>query len=245
MRTRARATLAALATLALSAAAAPAAEARQRDAAFALTAEEQAAGWRLLFDGRDTGQWRGYRQATLPAGWRAVDGTLARVGPAGGGDIISVEQFDSFELALEWRIQAGGNSGIFFHVLEAGDYVWETGPEYQILDDAAHRDVITPAMAVGSNYALHAPVQSVARPLGEWNSARLVVRGDSVEHWLNDVRVVAYRLGSPDWERRVAASKFAAMPGYGRARRGHIALQDHDSPVWFRAIRIRPLPPVK
>jgi hypothetical protein len=201
-----------------------------------LTDAERAAGWRLLFDGRTTAGWRGYRRDALPDGWQVVDGTLARVAQA--GDIITVDQFESFELALDWKIERGGNSGIFFHVTETGDYVWQTGPELQILDNEAHRDGLQPHTSAGSNYALHAPTRDVTRPPGEWNSVRLIVNGHHVEHWLNGERIVAYELGSDDWKARVAASKFRDMAGYGRARRGHIALQDHGDPVWFRNIRV-------
>jgi hypothetical protein len=204
-----------------------------------LTEAERADGWRLLFDGRSASAWRGFRRDHLPAGWQVVDGSLARVGA--GGDIITVDQFDSFELALDWKVGPGGNSGIFFHVTEDADYVWQTGPEMQILDNDGHRDGMVPETSTGSNYALHAPTADVARPAGEWNSARLVVRGNHVEHWLNGTRIVEYELGSDDWKARVEASKFRDMPGYGRARRGHIALQDHGDPVEFRNIRIRPL----
>jgi hypothetical protein len=204
-----------------------------------LTDQERADGWRLLFDGRTTTGWRGYRSDTMPAGWQVVDGALTRV--AAGGDIITVEQFESFELALDWKIHAGGNSGIFFHVTEDGPYVWSTGPEFQILDDDGHRDGRTPETSAGSNYALHAPVGAAINPPGEWNSARLVVRGNHVEHWLNGTRIVSYELGSDEWQRLVAASKFRDMPGYGRARRGHIALQDHGDFVAFRNVRIRVL----
>jgi hypothetical protein len=204
-----------------------------------LTEQERAEGWRLLFDGRTTDGWRGFRQAAMPAGWRVEDGALTRAAPA--GDIVTVDQFGSFELALEWRVAPGGNSGIFFHVTEDADHVWQTGPEYQILDDEGHRDGLLPETSAGSNYALHAPAVAAARPAGEWNSARLVVRGDHVEHWLNGERIVAYELGSPEWEALVAASKFRDMPAYGRARRGHIALQDHGDLVAYRNLRIREL----
>jgi hypothetical protein len=204
-----------------------------------LSDSERAGGWRLLFDGTTTEGWRGFRRDAVPDGWQVVDGALTRTGA--GGDIITTGQFGSFELELEWKVSPGGNSGIFFHVTEDGDYVWQTGPEYQILDDAGHRDGLTPQTAVGSNYALHAPVGAAPNPPGEWNHARLVVRGDSVEHWLNGTRIVSYRLGSDEWEGLVAASKFRDMPGYGRARRGHIALQDHGDAVAFRNIRIREL----
>ena len=207
-----------------------------------LSEQDRAEGWRLLFDGRTTAGWRGYRAEAVSGGWKVIDGTLSRVGD--GGDIITEEQFSSFELALEWRIGPGGNSGIFFHVVEdpALTYVWESGPELQILDDQAHRDGLKPETSVGSNYALHARTSDVARPVGEWNEARIIVRGDQVEHWLNGTRIVAYQLGSEDWQERVRASKFRDMPKYGLARRGHSALQDHGDPVSFRNIRIRELP---
>jgi hypothetical protein len=204
-----------------------------------LTEQEQADGWRLLFDGRTTDGWRGFRRDAMPAGWQVVDGTLARVAPA--GDIVTEEQFSSFELALEWQVEPGGNSGIFFHVTEDVEPVWHTGPEYQILDDAGHPDGLSPQTSAGSNYALHAPSANVVRPAGEWNSARLIVRGNHVEHWLNGTRIVAYELGSDEWMALVAASKFSDVPGYGRNRRGHIALQDHGDRVMFRNIRIRVL----
>jgi hypothetical protein len=205
----------------------------------ALTEQERAEGWRRLFDGRTTEGWRGFRRDAMPAGWQVVDGALTRV--AAGGDIITTEQFGSFELALEWKVAPGGNSGIFFNVTEDADYVWQTGPEYQILDDVGHRDGHTPETSAGSNYALHAPATAAAKPAGEWNSTRLLVRGDRVEHWLNGGLIVSYELGSDEWKALVAASKFRDMPGYGRARRGHIALQDHGDPVAFRNIRIRSL----
>lgn len=198
--------------------------------------------WRPLFDGRTTAGWRAFNGTAMPAGWQVVDGTLARVGA--GGDIITDETFGSFELELEWRVRAGGNSGVFFHVVEDStlQYAYETGPEMQVLDNAGHADGRSPATSAGSNYALYAPARDATRPVGQWNAARLVVRGSHVEHWLNGEKLLEYELGSPEWQARVAASKFAQMPRYGRARRGHIALQDHGDPVAFRNIRIRVIP---
>jgi hypothetical protein len=204
-----------------------------------LTPAERAAGWRLLFDGRTLAGWRGFKTEAPPDGWKAVDGSLSREAP--GGDIVTVDRFDSFELRLEWKIAEGGNSGIFFRVADDGDYVWSTGPEMQVLDNARHADGKDPKTSAGSNYALHAPSRDVTRPVGEWNAARIVVKGPHVEHWLNDVKLLEYELGSADWEARVQASKFKAMPGYGRSTTGRIALQDHGDPVWFRDIKIRPL----
>ena len=205
-----------------------------------LTADEKAAGWKLLFDGRSVDGWRPFKGEGAPQGWRAVDGALTRVGK--GGDIITTDQYSDFELRLEWKIEKGGNSGIFFHVLEeGGDQAYYTGPEVQILDNATHKDGASGLTSAGSNYALHAPARDVTKPVGQWNDVRLVVKGPHVEQWLNGVKIVEYELWSPDWEARVKASKFAKMPGYGRAKAGHIALQDHGDPVAFRNIRIRSL----
>lgn len=196
--------------------------------------------WRSLFDGRTTAGWRGFRMDTVPAGWQVVDGTLTRVG--GGGDVITIEQFANFELELEWRVEPGGNSGIMFRVTEDSDATYKSGPEMQVLDDAAHRDAQSRLTAAGANYGLDPAPVGVVKPAGEWNAVRLVVNGPHVEHWLNGVKVVAYELWTPAWEAKVAATKFAQWPGYGRARSGHIALQDHGDRVAYRHIRIRVLP---
>jgi hypothetical protein len=204
-----------------------------------LTDEERAAGWRLLFDGQSMAAWRGYKQQTMPAGWQAVDGTMARVGEA--GDIITREQFQDFELALDWKVAPGGNSGVMFRVTEDAELTYHTGPEMQILDNAGHPDGANPSTSTGSNYALHAPTANVAKGAGEWNSVRLIVKGNHVEHWLNGTKIVEYELGTPEWKKLVAASKFNAWPGYGVAPRGHIALQDHGDAIAFRNIKVREL----
>jgi hypothetical protein len=197
-------------------------------------------GWRPLFDGRTTAGWRGFRMDTVPGGWQVVDGALTRVGE--GGDIITTDQFANFELELEWSVVPGGNSGIMFRVTEDSDATYKSGPEMQVLDDAAHRDGQSRLTAAGANYGLDAAPVGVVKPAGEWNAVRLVVNGPHVEHWLNGVKVVEYELWSPAWEAKVAATKFAQWPGYGRARAGHIALQDHGDRVAYRNIRIRVLP---
>jgi hypothetical protein len=197
------------------------------------------AGWQPLFDGQSTAGWRGYRRADCPSGWQVVDGALTRVGEA--GDLVTLEEFADFELEFEWQVASGGNSGVMFRVSEDHDYPWETGPEFQVLDDAAHGDGLDPRTSAGANYAMHAPERDVTRPAGQWNQARLVVRGAHVEHWLNGTRIVAYELWSPDWEARVQACKWKERPDYGRRTRGHIALQDHGDRVAYRALRIRAL----
>jgi len=204
-----------------------------------LTPAEEKDGWRLLFDGKDLAGWRGFKTNQPPPGWRVSDGALMR--GDGGGDLMTVEEFGDFELRLEWRVAKNGNSGIMFRVTAEGKSTYETGPEFQVLDNAGHADGKDPKTSAGSNYALHAPVRDVTRPIGEWNDARILVRDAHVEHWMNGVKLLEYELWSPDWESRVKASKFATMPGYGRARRGHIALQDHGDQVSYRNIRIKTL----
>lgn len=204
-----------------------------------LSSEESAAGFRLLFDGITTNGWRGYRRATMPEGWRVVNGLLTRVGRA--GDIVTTDRFTNFELRLEWKVAPRGNSGIMFHVSEDHEWSYHSGPEFQILDDAAHPDGASRLTAAGSNYALHAAPPGVVRPAGQWNQVRLIVNAPRVEHWLNGVKVVEYDLWSTEWEALVQRSKFVAWPSYGRSRSGHIAIQDHGDLVEFRSIRIREL----
>jgi hypothetical protein len=196
--------------------------------------------WRSLFDGRTLAGWRGFRQDVAPAGWTVRDGAITRV--SGGGDLVTDDQFASFELELEWRVEPGGNSGILYRVTEDAAQTYYTGPEMQVLDDAGHPDGRSRLTAAGAVYGLYPAPEGVVKPAGEWNRARLVVNGAHVEHWLNGTKVAGYELGSLDWERRVAESKFREWPGYGRAARGHIALQDHGDVVQYREIRIRPLP---
>jgi Domain of Unknown Function (DUF1080) len=203
-----------------------------------LTPQERAAGWRLLFDGKTTSGWRGFRQQQLPDGWKAVDGALTRVGKA--GDIVTVDQFGDFELTIEWNLAANGNSGVFFRVTEDDDVMWHTAPELQIIDNA-YKEPLKPAQFAGANYDLHPPSRDATKPIGSWNDLRLLVQGSHVEHWMNGVKVVEYELWSKDWEERVTASKFKDFPKYARARTGHIGLQDHGDRVAFRNIKLREL----
>ena len=201
-------------------------------------ATAQGGEWRSLFDGKTTAGWRGYRQQTMPDGWKVVDGALTRVAKA--GDIITVDQFEDFELSLEWNIVPGGNSGVLFRVTEDDPVIWHIAPEVQVIDNK-YKDPLKPVQTAGANYDLHAPSRDVTKPAGSWNEMRIVVKGNHVEHWLNGVKVVEYELGSPDWEQRVQASKFKQYASYGRAKKGHIGLQDHGDKIAFRNIRIRPL----
>jgi hypothetical protein len=184
--------------------------------------------------------WHNYDTPSAPAsGWTVADGVLVRTGP--GGDLTTNRMYANFELELEWQVDAGGNSGIIYRIDHAAEKSYLSGPEMQILDDARHADGKNPLTTAGSNYALHGAATGHVKPAGEWNAVRLVVRGAEVEHWLNGALVVRYTLGSPEWEAKRQASKFANSPLYGRASRGHLALQDHGDRVAFRNIRLREL----
>jgi cytochrome c len=204
-----------------------------------LTDAEKSAGWRLLFDGQSTDAWRGYRKEAMPSGWTVEDGALARVG--GGGDIITKESFKDFELSLDWKVSQGGNSGIFYRVSEDLPIGYLTGPEMQVLDNERHPDGRNALTSAGSAYAMFAPTTDVTRPAGRWNRARLVVKGNHVEHWLNGEKIVEYELNSPDWEAAWAGSKFKDQKRYGREKEGHLVLQDHGDWVAYRNIKIRAL----
>jgi hypothetical protein len=207
----------------------------------ALSADERAAGWQLLFNGESLEHFRGFKMDALPAGWAVSEGTIHFVPPEEGerADLITREQFADFELTLEWAVSEGGNSGIMFRVSEDHDRSYQTGPEMQILHNQGHRDGERPETSAGSNYALEGPPSDVTRPVGEFNEVRLLVDGAKVSQWLNGELQVEYELWSDAWKEQVAASKFAAMPRYGLNESGHIALQDHGDEIWLRNIKIR------
>lgn len=194
--------------------------------------------WQNLLAGDSLAGWRNYKSDEVSAGWEVKDGILHRSGKR-AGDLITREQFTDFELELEWRVETGGNSGIFFHATEDHRYIFMSAPEVQILDDNHHKDGASTLTSAGANYGLHPAPRGVVKSAGAWNKVRLRVVGDSVTQWLNDQQIVSYQLGSDDWEQRVANSKFKRWPDYGQARGGHIGLQDHGDPVAFRNIRIR------
>jgi hypothetical protein len=206
-----------------------------------LTSQEQQSGWKLLFDGKSTTGWRNYKKQTVGPGWTVVDGILTRSGDD-AGDIITIDKYRNFELALDWRVAEGGNSGILYRATEDNDYIWQSAPEMQVLDDERHADGKSTLTSAGSNFALYPAPRGAVHPAGQWNSARIVVNGNHVEHWLNGRKLLEYELGSPEWKDRVSKSKFNTMPNYGKAAEGYIGLQDHGDKVEFRNIRIKVLP---
>lgn len=210
-------------------------------AANTLSEKEKSDGWKLLFDGKTTSGWRGVKKDKAPDGWQVVDGALARV--AGGGDIITTDQFENFELSFDWKVAEGANSGIFYRVNE--DHGVIQSPEYQVLHNQKHPDGRNPKTSAASNYALNAPTKDLTKPVGEWNRGKIVANGNHVEHWLNGEKVVTYELGSDEWTALVKGSKFKDMEHYGKSTKGYIAIQDHGDRVEFRNFKIRPLPAKK
>jgi hypothetical protein len=197
-------------------------------------------GWKTLFDGKSLDQWRGYKSDKVPTGWKIVEGTLAKSDHV--ADLVSKDEFGDFELSIDWKIGEAGNSGIFYRGTEEEDHIYWTGTEYQLLDDDKASDNKTRLTCAGAVYALYPSPPGHLKPVGQWNTTRIVAKGPHVEHWLNGFKLVEYEMWSPDWEAKVKASKFAEHPKYGRAKSGHIAIQgDHPGDLAFRNIRIREL----
>jgi hypothetical protein len=248
-------------TLALAVAAAGAAQSMKKEMGGkanaaplnTLTKEEKAAGWKLLFDGQTTKGWRGFHSQEFPSGaWVVEGGVLKKVKGRGelghaGGDIITLDQYENFEFAIEWRLTEGANSGIKYLVVESLPPTGRSGVsfEYQVLDDLKHPDAkagIAGNRTAGSLYdIIPAASDKPLKPVGEWNQTRIVKKGNHVEHWLNGAKVVEYELGSPALQAAIARSKFKDTPAFGKARKGHVLIQDHGDEVWYRNVKIREL----
>lgn len=200
-----------------------------------LTDAEKAAGWKLLFDGKTTNGWRNYQKPDIAPGWKVENGELVR-GSEKGGDIITTDKYAAFEFSVEYNISPGGNSGLMYHVTEDGKVAWHTGPEVQIQDStSAAKDPQKP----GWLYQLYKSDVDAAKPAGEWNELRILITPEKCATWMNGKLYYEYVKGSADWNERVAKSKFAAQPNFGKPTSGHICLQDHNNPVRFRNIKVR------
>lgn len=218
--------------------------------------------WRSLFDGVSFAGWRGVGRDTIPtAHWVVEDGTIRKLAsgqvptvadgqPLEGGDIMTVETFRDFELAFEWKVSPGANSGIKYNVSEAMSTAAEPryaalGFEYQVLDDDLHPDAANgPNRQAGALYDMIGPdAGKVLRPVGEFNEGRIVFRHGHGEHWLNGMKVLEYDVASPRFNDLLAASKYAPIPDFAALRAGHIVLQDHGDDVWYRNLRIRMMTP--
>ena len=209
-----------------------------------------AVGSELLFDGFTKTGWHIYNRKSDGSAWKVRDGHLyldaslkdgRRI--VGGGDIVTDEEFDNFHLQLEWKVNTGGNSGIMFYVQELPEYeeTWHTGPEMQLLDNAAHADASIYKHRAGDLYDLIAGKVDAVNPAGEWNRVEIISFNGSLEFIMNEQSIVKTTLWDENWKQLIAESKFKKWPGFGTFNSGRIALQDHGDPVWFRNIRIRRL----
>jgi hypothetical protein len=234
-----------VAAFALVAVSAVPAAAQTTPAPNTLSAAEKAAGWTLLFDGHTLDGWRGYKKADANGlRWKVDDGALSlpaqTAAGTASGDIISKDTFEQFELVFDWRIAPAGNSGVKYFILEDRDSA--IGHEYQVIDDERHADAkIGPHRQTAAFYDVLPAADRPMKPAGEWNTSRIVVRGQTVEHWLNGKKVLQYELGSPALKAAIDKSKFKGIARFGTRQNGHILLQDHGNQVWFRSIKIRRL----
>jgi len=226
-----------------------------------LSAAERAAGWRLLFDGTTLAGWRGLGYDTVPTQhWNVVDRTIQKVASgkvqkmpdgqhANGGDLMTVDTFRDFELAFEWKVVPGSKSGVKYNVSEeyslanASNHA-ALGFEYQVLDDSLNDDNKVATHRAGALYDLLEPSgDKQLKPVGQWNSARIVFRGNHGEHWLNGRKIVDFDLGTPRMDSALAKSKYRVLKGFADRRAGHIILQDHGDEAYYRNIKIREITP--
>jgi hypothetical protein len=197
--------------------------------------------WTVLFDGSSTEHWRGFKRDSFPeGGWQVKEGVLTSIGSGERIDLITKKRYTNFELELEWRVEPRGNSGIFYRVTEEADTIWHLAPEYQLIDDGR---VSNPLQSTGSLYDILPPNdQKKLRPVGEFNTSRIVIRGNQVEHWVNGENILSFSFDDPAVQEKIAQSKFARHDNFGQVAEGHVALQHHGDTVGFRNVRIRELP---
>lgn len=225
-----------------------------------LTKAEIKGGWKLLFDGKSFNGWRGLGRDHVPNGlWVIEDGLIRKVNtgdvkklpdgrPVEGGDLMTTETFENFELSFEWKINKAGNSGLKYNVSEEmsqkyGSKYSALGFEYQLLDDGdeLYKGKLKLSQFSGSLYDLIPAKNIVLKPLGEYNSSRIFIDGNHVEHWLNGIKVLEFEFGSKQLDSAYLESKFNKIPGFQEKRKAHIVLQNHQDDSWFRNIKIREL----
>jgi hypothetical protein len=213
------------------------------------TEAEEAEGWELLFDGRTMNGWHGFNGGSTEA-WSIEDCALKTAGTEGNygsdqrADLATDREYTDFEIGIDWKLTPGGNGGLMYGVVEDAKYeaAWETGPEYQFIDGDGwpKPEEITDLNRSGANYDMHAANdRKELKPVGEWNTSKVVVNGPMVQHWLNGQKILEFERWTEDWKKRRDGSKWKDYPDYGLARAGRIVIQDHGSELWFRNIKIR------
>jgi len=207
-----------------------------------LSSKEKKQGWVLLFDGKSTSGWRSYQNKQTD-NWDVKDGELycKTEGVTKRADLITANKYENYELQIDWKISPKKNSGIIYMVTEDNGATYESGPEYQLIDDLGYPDKLSDKQFSGANYDMQAPSAKVAKPAGEFNHTKIVINKGHVEHWLNGTKVVDYQLWSPEWEQQKANSKWKNVKPYGMSKSGYLALQDHGGGVAFKNIKIKAL----
>jgi len=202
----------------------------------------QSKNWIVLFDGKSVKGLRGYKMKSFPwDAWKIENGTLKTLVHGKGVDIISQDEYKDFELELEWKVQSGGNSGVFYFANEKGGHIWQSAPEMQVLDDIVHVDGKRTITSAGALYDLISPAAVVVNPVGQFNQVRIVSKNNHIEHWLNGTKILEYDYQSDDFKKLVAKSKFRDMPYFAKEPKGAIGLQGDHGEVWYKNIRIRKL----
>lgn len=197
-------------------------------------------GWQPLFNGRNLDGWHVYKGKTS-SNWAADSGTLYCRPGGRAADLTTNDTYENFEFETDWKIAPQGNSGIIYLASEEYDQPYQSGPEYQLIDDEHFPQKLEDWQKTGANYAMSAPLVAAAKPAGEWNHTRIVVNRGHVEHWLNGKKTADYQIGSSQWQAQKAGGKWKDTKGYGATKKGHIDLQDHGSEVWFRNMKIKTL----
>lgn len=213
----------------------------QNDAINSLTKNEKKDGWKLLFNGKDLNGWKPFQGEEIK-GWKVENGVLnnSGFGSDHGGDIITTEKYKNFELSIEWKIAYQSNSGIFYNVDERiGKAIYDSGPEYQLIDDKGWPDKLRNDQYSGANYGMHQAVGAIVKNLEDWNHTVIIVNKGNVKHFLNGIKVLEYNLWDQDWINRKNNGKWKDFPHYGLAKEGNIGLQDHGGLAQFRNMKIR------
>jgi len=207
-----------------------------------LSKKEKKEGWVLLFDGTTMNGWRTYKNQKTDD-WYVENGELycKMEGVTKRADMITNDQYENFELQIDWKIAPKENSGIIYMVTEENGASYESGPEYQLIDDVGYPGKLSDKQLSGANYDMQAPNAKVAKPAGEFNHTKIVINKGHVEHWLNGTKVVEYELWSNEWQQQKENSKWKNVKPYGMSKKGYIALQDHGGGVAFKNIKIKPL----
>jgi hypothetical protein len=210
-----------------------------------LTPSEKKAGWKLLFDGKSMARWRPYQNKATNS-WTVKDGIFYCKGSVTDksdkrADMITDKQYENFDFSIDWKISPKGNSGILYMVTEEFKAAYLSGPEYQIIDDKNFPEKLEDWQKTGANYAMDPAPTAAPKPVGQWNTTRIVVNKGHVQHWLNGKKLLDFQMGTDEWKKKKMEGKWKDAPSYGLSKKGHIALQDHGSEAWFKNIKIKEL----